>query len=509
MKYVCLCVAMTLLRMSVPSATDEEDSGGNSTITREHKAPTKGYNKKLRGSHQRHGPNGRWFSPKFNNVSLVKAEERRQRHRLEMQKRAATHEKRTPRKTWTNYVGVSSEALDRAVNQTLLNATTSCAVLIERYFGRARPVPLAFPNGIIDSEPYEKSNSDLDEGGGTEPEPSHPLMFTHIPKNAGTAIERTVQGSNMGQNYTAKKNTDYHGRVSTRVQVFVTVPVSGNEVHGASNDSCKCSYWHVPPRYLTQGGAAFARTPRGEPAELINAYEGAELYCVVRDPLDRALSEFKMRNPGLEGSKPDAQEFLVELAARLTTKKMCRNDCHFMPQFEYVYDWNGKRTCHHAIRYGPKLKEGFDALMKSKGLSHRLSSEPIFTHHLVAPLERTARLREANQILLRKREHRDKSPPLFRVTAPNSFQQHADEPGDRSGNSLSEEVQRGRRLAIQLGSNEQAQSGDLLGTDDIDPVVAKLVRCAYALDLCLLGYDPATGADWNQPHTLGETGCSM
>ena len=54
-------------------------------------------------------------------------------------------------------------------------------------------------------------------------------------------------------------------------------------------------YWHVPPRYL-EAGAPFSVTVEGGELGVVNAYAGAEVFCVVRDPFDRAMSEFRVSN---------------------------------------------------------------------------------------------------------------------------------------------------------------------------------------------------------------------
>lgn len=78
-------------------------------------------------------------------------------------------------------------------------------------------------------------------------------------------------------------------------------------------------------------------------------------------------------------------------------------------------------------------------------------------------------------------------------------------------------AQRGRKTRLPSAENSKKWNhhnwlvGDNNVTDisvqEIDPEVAKLVRCAYAADLCLLGFDPATGKNLASP--LTDTGCSL
>ena len=72
-----------------------------------------------------------------------------------------------------------------------------------------------------------------------------------------------------------------------------------------------------------------------------NAYQNHKVFCVVRDPLDRALSEFKQRTfDGNNFTKAAAQEWLVNTVIRLARrrKNSCRGDCHLFPQFHYILD---------------------------------------------------------------------------------------------------------------------------------------------------------------------------
>ena len=127
---------------------------------------------------------------------------------------------------------------------------------------------------------------------------------------------------------------------------------------------------------------------------------------------------------------------------------------------EYVWNWRGQRTCHHALRFGQSLKQSFDNLMQRHGRPARFPVEPKFTHH------DPKNLTKAGQASVEDRE-------------------------DAKG----EETQ-GER------------NGYVVTSGEIDPEIARIVRCAYPLDLCLLGYDPVTGNDWlPDGKPLVDTGC--
>ena len=77
-------------------------------------------------------------------------------------------------------------------------------------------------------------------------------IFIHIPKTAGTSIEKQALNYNIywGVYYFKNKlNKNYY---------YSSVP------------------WHIPPKYLTN-----------------NEYENKILFCVVRNPYTRIVSEYK------------------------------------------------------------------------------------------------------------------------------------------------------------------------------------------------------------------------
>ena len=108
-------------------------------------------------------------------------------------------------------------------------------------------------------------------GGGDAVRP--PLYFLHIPKNAGTTIEvRFARGS--------KADPGYWRRVAkarwARDHPAAEAPPADPQW---KLDFRACRSWHTPPRHVHP-----------------NPYETTDTFCVVRDPFDRAVSEFKFRH---------------------------------------------------------------------------------------------------------------------------------------------------------------------------------------------------------------------
>lgn len=160
------------------------------------------------------------------------------------------------------------------------------------------------------------------------------LVFIHIPKNAGTLIEdvgfehRVEWGVFM--NFTA---CDWDLQVPTH-----------------------CSRWHVPPRFLA--------TP--------NVYTEKNTFCVSRHPYERALSQFKWMN-----TPPCTQEnlntYLQSSMQKMLDGDEFEQDCHLIPQAEYIWDERGHQSCNNILRL-ENLAQDFNALMKRNGYDIELLS---------------------------------------------------------------------------------------------------------------------------------------
>ena len=141
------------------------------------------------------------------------------------------------------------------------------------------------------------------------------LVFLHIPKTGGTSLSNAYGRMFIGRNYTKS----------------------------AKAVGCT-SYWHIPPRRFEK-----------------NPYEGKKVFCVVRDPVDRAISEFKMRFHD-DLKSPDVVSRMntwLGDGARGSGGGIKGHgpwnrgglDCHMVPQYAYVWGSDGTRTCDHVIRF--------------------------------------------------------------------------------------------------------------------------------------------------------------
>jgi hypothetical protein len=142
------------------------------------------------------------------------------------------------------------------------------------------------------------------------------LRFIHIPKNAGTTIE------DLGEKHGLK-----WGRYGEKK---------------ASN--VRCNHWHVPARYSKQN-------------------YNEDTFCVVRDPYERILSEYKYVHRK-DYKKWDNKEDLNKwIQKQLSKKPNFSHDCHLLPQTDYIFDENGEQVCTHILNI-KNLKNEFNSLMK-------------------------------------------------------------------------------------------------------------------------------------------------
>jgi len=168
-----------------------------------------------------------------------------------------------------------------------------------------------------------------------EPETGPSLRFLHIPKNAGCSIADVALAH--GERWSMHKMS--------------AMPYS-------MPDGSTCPLCHVPP-YLYPG----------------DYYSKGEVFCVVRDPLDRSLSRFRHATYDKEIPAHCSVAFLNEWIRRQVGKVLVHRfhaDCHFTPQVDFVYDpTSGESTCHHILRM-TSLEVDFGGLMQRYGYGFSL-----------------------------------------------------------------------------------------------------------------------------------------
>lgn len=146
----------------------------------------------------------------------------------------------------------------------------------------------------------------------------------------------------------------------------------------------------MPPRHLPAG-----------------AYAPNATWCVVRDPVDRALSVYKETHVGAAlNDSASAGAWLRRTLAGFSGAFPVGRQCHLVPQVEYVFDAGGGRACGRVLRF-ETLARDVDALMASVGLAWRWARDfgDRKTHH--APSNLTAASLAPADASLVRRVYRD------------------------------------------------------------------------------------------------------
>lgn len=197
------------------------------------------------------------------------------------------------------------------------------------------------------------------------------LSFLHIPKNAGSAMEK------IGQHYVKAVDTTarHWGMFDHSLKCNGWHMCNFTYTKDGKKETATCPKWHVPPHLDQQLAASYTR-------------DGCETFCVVRSPTDKFFSELKFfyANDGAkEGLKANCSKSwyhdAADLAATRTRETPYWDNCHFVPQSEYVYGKDPapkqnaeykKVFCNHQLRM-ENLEEDFASLMKKFDIPLALS----------------------------------------------------------------------------------------------------------------------------------------
>ena len=151
-----------------------------------------------------------------------------------------------------------------------------------------------------------------------------PLKFVHVSKNAGSSIEDW--GHRNGFKW--GKHDKGVGEEYTK-----------NGLTQGLKDKCKSEVWHAPTAWFQK-----------------NPYAGSDAFMVLRDPMDRVISEFRCNYKGFRGFSPNREEVKKEDLNRWIHNKLrnykakgfweglaSKTNCHMLPQYLYAQDSNGKK----------------------------------------------------------------------------------------------------------------------------------------------------------------------
>lgn len=154
--------------------------------------------------------------------------------------------------------------------------------------------------------------------------PVQPL-FVHIPKNAGSTIAELFRrnGYAVGQ---------YDERLKLKTKR-------------------SCSAWHIPP--IQNPAIRFSKQPT---------------FMIVRNPIDRIVSQYNYVSDKDSLKYGKNINFYIQHA--LLSSKKTFDDCHFIPQYEYLYDAHGSKV-ENILRF-ENLRDDFNSFSDAHQLGFRM-----------------------------------------------------------------------------------------------------------------------------------------
>jgi Sulfotransferase family len=230
----------------------------------------------------------------------------------------------------------------------------------------------------------QQSNPDSVGQSASQTKPTRRLEFVHIPKTGGTVIESEAAKENITWSIC---HFGIHQNI-VRMSLNETICPEGSLKYNwpKRKKYHSCPWWHLPAQYFE--------------LQDVNPYEGADLFCVVRNPYERLLSEYYYMGTYIKFlSEEEVNDVLalnvwvkriIELLVvqskpgdidrnRTGNAPYFYNAGHFIPQYDFVFE-HRRRVIKHVLRF-ENLNEEFHELMKLYDLPVRLPQRRVRESH--------------------------------------------------------------------------------------------------------------------------------
>ena len=181
-----------------------------------------------------------------------------------------------------------------------------------------------------------------------------PLVFLHIPKTAGSTIEKwgSMNGYSWGYCLFRTLNHADHCPFNPKFEEL--------NLNGLPHDP----FWHRPIQRL--------------PAKLQGLYSNSTIFTIVRNPFEKIVSEYyykrTLKPRSKENEKDKFNRWIIQSLKQFSgciqrggssepkhlslkpddiKNKSCyfHNGGHLIPQYDYIFDENGKKMVDHILRF--------------------------------------------------------------------------------------------------------------------------------------------------------------
>lgn len=220
---------------------------------------------------------------------------------------------------------------------------------------------LLLPQNISRPFPWETTiledqlNTTKTAMSSNENTPMGRISFLHIPKSGGSSIVSLASQHNLswGECLFLHKIP----------KLGMDCPPVPTQTQQWPNMFPSQRWWHTPIQYF--------------PSNVTNPYRGYDLFAVIRNPYDRAVSEFfyycnLKKKDKCEGPEDDPAELMnahIQKSilrfreAERNTSGYYRDFGHWIPQYDFFYDTDNNRVVKYMLHL-EQLKEQSDSLMR-------------------------------------------------------------------------------------------------------------------------------------------------